>query len=863
MKSTPPKWADRFLRWYCNPELLEEIQGDVYELFDRRIDEKGSRIANRKFVWDVIRFLRWSNIRKSNSKYNTMNQFVLFRNYLKLGFRSISKHWITSSINIFGLAIAIGVTITSAIFVDMQVNMDSFHTKADRIYQVVNYVQEEHGEALWGDSPLQIGPKIVEDHPGVEATVRIEEVSASVRYGDNVFRESFIFTDPDFFEVFDFPMLYGNRQVLYDKNQIAISRDMAIKYFADQDPIGKELSIKFGNGIVKRFVVAAVMDKYPDQASFHYRFYVNIEIFFDINEDRSFGWDYLTDGTFIVTTEENDLSSLIKYFPEYVKVQNASDPEWVVNSFELVPLLELSENDYRIMSGISNGGHPAGRIALGVVSVMLLTLACFNYMNIAVSAASRRLREIAMRKVMGSVRKQIILQFMIENLIMAFLAIVFGTLISYFLFLPGFNAMIPIHVPFAFSSVPLMIGFFGALLIIIVLASGAYPSFYISRFQPISIFRGNERFGSKNIFSKVLLSFQFFFAFSTIVGSFVFTEHGIYLNEKEWGYDPSNIITLPVVNTGQFNQLKSKVEQYPDVRKVAGSFGQIGYYNRYTSFDHLGGQIQSIMYRVDESYMDIMNLELKEGRLLGDGTQDQLYSAVVNETFVNKMGWEDPIGQTFTYDSVRRNVVGVVEDFHYNDFYRDVEGVFFIGIGDYRTNYMTVLTADEKMLEVDGYVRNAWLEIAPDDPYQRRFQEDAFDGFYEENNANVSLMLVISSIAIVLACLGLYGLLSFNIQRRLKEFSVRKILGAAPISLVKIASKQYAWILLVSFVMGAPLGFVLINKLVTSIYPDSGEVGPVPFIMSILIVVITVSITISGQIIRATRVNPAENLRNE
>lgn len=262
MNHRPPKWADRFLRWYCHPKFLEEIEGDVYELFERRVLVNHQR-ARLGFIWDVFRFFRWSNFKRSNSKYNSMNQFQLYANYLKLGFRNIRKNLVSSSINIFGLAIAICFAISIYVFLDLMLNMDAYHTNSKNIYQLTNYVDQDCGEELWGDSPMLLGPKILEDHPTIKAISRVEYRGASLKYDTDVFDELTLFVDPSYFEMFDFPIVGGNREALYAKNQIVISWDMAVKYFDDVDPMGRELSFKFYNGAIRRFTVGAVLDKYP------------------------------------------------------------------------------------------------------------------------------------------------------------------------------------------------------------------------------------------------------------------------------------------------------------------------------------------------------------------------------------------------------------------------------------------------------------------------------------------------------------------------------------------------------------------------------------------------------------------------
>ncbi|GAB4248527.1 MAG: ABC transporter permease [Ekhidna sp.] len=864
MTHEPPKWADRFLRWYCNPKYLEEIEGDVYELFERRLMNKSPKVAQIRFVWDVFRFFRWSNIKNSNSKYTTMNQLTLFGNYLKLGMRNMRRNLVSSMINILGLAIAICFAISIFIFNDMQLNMDSFHTKGDRIYQLTNYVDSDGSDELWSDSPIMLGPALKAEHSAIEAFTRVEYRGAVVKKNEDVFDELTTFVDPGFMDMFDFPMLSGDSKALNNKSQVIISKEMAIKYFADEEPVGQDMSFRFSNDIIKRFTVGAVLDDFPYNYSFGFDFMLPMDAFFDLNFEKTNDWSFMTDGTFIMMKEGESVADIVDSFDSYIETQHASNPEWKIESIHPINLYDLSLQGYQIHGAISGGGHPAGRVALTIIALFLLGMACFNFMNIAVVSASRRLKEIALRKVMGSVKKEIVKQFMTENLLQCFFALVAGALLSFFLLVPWFDQMIPeLEVKFRTNDPRDLVLFLVGLLAFVGILSGAYPSFYISRFDTITIFKGKEKFGHKTLFSKVLLGFQFFLAAMTIVGCFIMTEQSIYLGQKDWGYDPEGTMSIYVSDDEQYELLKNELVNHPAVFNYTASDQLIGRGISKVSLVWGDRQIGVRRIRATKNYFDTFRMELLEGRALTDQAFDQQNGAVINQKFAKSMGWESPLGQTFMYDSIQRTVVGVVKDFHYYDFFSAIDPVMILGMNDNDIHYLTIQANPQKIVELDEFARRKWLNIAPNDPYDRIFQEDAFDGFYQENKSNITILSLITGIAIVLACLGLYGLLSFNVQGKLKEFSVRKVLGAEPNSIVRIVAKQYIWVLLIAFVIGAPLGTIGMMKLVVSVFPEAEPITPWPFVVAILIILITLIVTVAGQINKAINVNPAELLRSE
>ncbi len=793
-----------------------------------------------------------------------MNRILLFRNYLKLGMRNIQKNIVTSSINIFGLAIALGFVITTYIFVDMQLNMDRFHTKKDRIYQIFNYMDEKDHDRRWGDSPILLGPQLLADNPSIEKMARLEYRYASIKNKADVFEELVVFMDPAYLEIFDFPMIYGNQQALYDKNKVVISKDIAVKYFNDEDPIGKDLSMKFSNGKIIRLTVGAVLDEYPYNTSFKHGIHIPIDNFFDLELEENYDWSFLTDGTFVLLKEGESIQSLEDSYPQYIELQNASNPDWRIRKFEALPLRELSVTSWDTVSAISGGGHPAGRVALSIIGSFLLAMACFNFMNISVVSATKRLKEIALRKVMGGVRKQIIYQFLTENVLQCTFALLLGVLIAYFLLVPGFDYLVPqMEIEFrAYSAVSMAI-FFLVLLLGTGIISGAYPAFYISKFEAITIFKGNQKFGAKNIFSKIMLSIQLILAVITIVGCFVLTDQNFYLDQKDWGYDPSGTVSVFLYEEDQYEKLKNEALKNPDLLTYSGSTYLIGRGVSRQQLEYEDKKMTIRKYGVYGDFYETFGLRLVSGRFLTDQQYDLENSVVVNETFVKEIGWDDPINKTFVLDSVRKTVVGVVQDFHYYDFFAPIDPVVFEGSTVSDLKYISFRARPEKVFEFENYTKESWQQIAPNDPFDREFQEDVFDDFYQENSSNTTIMMVITSFSIILACLGLYGLLSFNIQGKMKEFSVRKVLGASPKTIARIAGKQYSWVVLIAFIIGAPLGFLGMQTLIESVFPNPKNVSALPFIISIALITITMVITVSGQVSRAIKVNPADVLRNE
>ncbi|MEM6359918.1 MAG: ABC transporter permease [Bacteroidota bacterium] len=861
MLHKPPKFALKLLRWYCNPAILEEIEGDATELFLRRISSDGNRKAKVRFIWDVLRFFRWSNIKRTTTQKQHINNTAMILNYFKTGLRSLSKDKVTSTINIVGLALAIGCAVTTFIFVDFFLSMDTFHSKRHTTYQIISHVTNNGEKQMWSDAPILLGPEMKDEIPFIDLMTRIEFGSGNMRYNDLVFNEGIEFVDPDYLKMFDFPIKYGRRNALDNKENIFISKKVADKYFPQDDPIGKQVSIKYDNGFIASYFIGGVFDKAPDLASFNPRILISMESFFEVNHDKSYDWSYYADGVFVSLKPGHDPDELERFFPEWIVNQNNSNPQFRTNGFEAMMLTDLSKRNHEILSSIAGGGHPAGRISLTVISIMLMLLACSNYVNIAVSSATKRLKEIGLRKALGGTRKNIIRQFLIENIITCFLAVLLGTFLSFVVFMPGFNAVIPITIPFEFSSLLSMSLFFTGILFLVGLVSGAYPAFFISKFQPVHIFRGGEKFGRKSLFSKILLTLQFMIAFSTIVGSFIFTDTSIQLANKDLGYTPEGVVTIPIKNAQEYNGLKNKALQHSDIHAVSGSKGQIGLYDRLTTIKYEDNDLQVNLYLTDEAYLKTMGLRLTDGRYFNKGAD--VDKAVINQRLLSEMGWDDPLNHHFIFEGKRYDVIGVVEDFQLDDFYFEIRPTMFLAIKDENFNYLTVKTSLIKEVEINNYMRDTWRELAPDDPYEGVYQSQIMDDFYRENRSNIYIIIFISGLTLVLACIGLYGLIAYNISKRLKEFSVRRVLGANLFSITQNINKDYIWILIIAFVLGAPLGMIQMTQLIKSIYPEAPGATLWPYVIAMLIMFISLGVTILSQVRRVAKSNPASVLRSE
>lgn len=464
----------------------------------------------------------------------------------------------------------------------------------------------------------------------------------------------------------------------------------------------------------------------------------------------------------------------------------------------------------------------------------------------------------------GGGRQEIIVQFLLENLAICFVALCVGTALAYFLFVPGFNQSFPIKIEFGVSSWQMAIAFFGGLLLLVAVLSGAYPSIYVSSFNAVKILKGKEKFGSKSKFSKGLLTIQFALSITSIVAALVFVSASYFFEKIDWGYNHDETLVVQLQNARQYEEIESQVRSSNSFSGSAGAVQHIGMADESANIILDGKEHSARRLRVGKQYLEIMNMRLKAGRLLNEAiASDKVESAVVNQKFVNKMGWADAIGQSFLCDSVKRFVVGVVEDFYYDDFYNPIDPVVFTLAEQVDFKYMVLKAESGKLLTAEEELKAIWKKIAPDEPMAVSFQNSVFDAYVRNSKANNKIMVFIAAVSIILAAMGLYGLVSYNLTRRLKEFSVRKVFGASVMEIFRLMTGDYLAIVIIAFVVGAPAGAWMMNTLLTALYPTEIPIIWWPYVAAISIMISMVGLTILTLFGRITQENPTETLRIE
>ncbi|HEY0741488.1 MAG TPA: ABC transporter permease, partial [Chryseosolibacter sp.] len=630
MTPQPPKWADRFLQWYCRRDRLEEIQGDAYELFDRTV-KQSKRKANLYFIWNVLRFFRWRNIRRQNiNEHSSQVTLAMLKNYFTIGWRNLTKKKAFSAINIFGLAIGLTCFLLIAAFVVDELSYDQYAKRYKDIYRVGLQLEQNGGVDLYPTVDVAVGPGMKSDYPEIEEVTRLTgPVTEYIKHGDvNVKEELLVFADSNFFEVFSIPLIEGNvANALTEPNSIVLSTVLAKKYFGDGPALGETLTTR-RYGEMK---VTGIYDKIPDNSHFHYNGIISMAGFPLVKMRQS--WSNVGFFTYLLLNEHADANALERKFPELVEKyvvpeiqedlgMTHADAAKTVNSwkFFLMPLSKIHLHSHTKYEIEANGDINNVYI-FGALAVFVLLLACINFMNLSTAGSAKRLMEIGIRKTLGSVRSQLMTQFLVESMILAMIALVFAVGFV-FLLLPFFNQLTGKTIEISFFLSPDVFPLVLALGLIVGLLAGAYPALYLSSVKTLRVLKSAAPGGGgMSKLRGALVVFQFAISTTLIIATIVAYQQLHYMQNMRLGYDKEQIVVIENVGALRQNLLvfKRKLEGDSRVTSVThstvpmGSAGSIGG-SEVSAKGRPESNLHAHFFAIDYDYIKTIGLQIVAGR---------------------------------------------------------------------------------------------------------------------------------------------------------------------------------------------------------------------------------------------------------
>ena len=802
----------------------------------------------------------------------------MIRNYFLIAFRNIVKQKFYSFINILGLTIGIAASLFIILYVTDEWSYDRFHKNIERMYRVGLNGKLAGQEVHVVSTPPPLASAMVNEVPGVEQALRLWQWGdVVIRYEDKVFTEDLIFhTDSNFFKVFSFELLEGDPETaLKEPNSMVITESIANKFFGDGEKLGQIITFSNDNKAMK---VTGVIEDPPHNSHFKYNYLIS----FSSNDfGKSDQWISNSLHTYFILEEGAKLDNI------QLALNNNLIPKYVgpaLQQFLGISLEQFMEQDgaygyfitavkdIHLHSDIDGELEPPGDIAyiyiFVAIGLFIIIIASINFMNLSTAKSSGRAREVGMRKTLGSLKSQLISQFLIESTIYSFIAVTLAAFVVSVL-LPQFNLLSGKELEFSQLLNPLMI--FGAitLMLLIGILAGSYPAFYLTRFKVADVFKGSAAKGSKSgLIRGGLVVIQFSISILLIICTMLVYRQLQYTQNKNLGFDKEKVIVISNVDRLESNRKAFKDALQNDANIVAASYSNsvIPGVNNTTIFrkpeseeDHIIG-----LYFADHEHFDVMGFELVGGRNFSREFPSDSTAMLVNEAIVDAMGWEDPIGERLISFNGEKpmeiTVVGVLKDYNFESLRENIRPIM-IRLGDFG-NDMTVRYTHEDPKEAVELLESKWKEVAPNEPFEFAFLDERFDEMYRAEQRLGVLFTIFTGLAIFIACLGLFGLAAFTAEQRTKEIGIRKAMGASSFTIVRLLSSEFVKFILIAFVISIYPAYYFISGWLENFVYRIGIDWWV-FLLSGIIAFVIALITVSFQSVKASRLDPATTLRYE
>lgn len=873
----------RFFRWFCRRDYLEDIEGDLNERFDQLIEEFGLRGAKRRFAWEVLLLFRPGMIRSLDS-FPILNRPNMLKQNLKIGFRSLMKDKTYAVIKIGGFAIGITAFLLIALLIQDETSYDQHYVEKDRIYRLLNVTSNPDFDIKsWTAFQPQTKQLLEEDYPEVEMAGRMI-LRDWYLAGDNQFRKSeekintyeddFAYADPEMLEILEIPMLYGSRETaLSDPLTIVLSKRKAEQYFPGEDPVGR--TVVLNDNDERLFTIGGVMDELPNS---HVKFEFLITLV-DVEFWRGEQTDWCCNNydTYVrlkpgVDTEELEDKLLairdnymIRFFEDREEAFAGILRKY--RTFDLEPIGQIYLNTETFADKNESGDRRIVKL-FGLIAICILLLACVNFINLFTAKSANRAKEIGVRKVVGSFRLDLVRQFLTESVLYSVFSVILGALTAAVV-LPYFNQLIDKELVMPFGSWWLIPGLTGLALIIGVVA-GIYPSLYLSSFRPIDILRGKLSKGSRRpLLRNGLVTFQFTTSIVLVISALVVYQQMQYILNKDVGFNKDQVVLIQGAFTlgDKTDAFKQELTALPMVEEVTNSnyFPVAGTNRDGNGFwidgrEKIDNSVGGQAWFVAENYVPTMKMELVAGRNFNSKMATDTAAVIINETLARKLGLDDPIGARIR-NYRAWNVVGVVKDFHYEDMKQEIRPLaLFRGRGS--ASVVAVRLKAEHTSSTVAAIQKVWDDFMPNQPIRYDYMDESYAAMYEEVDRTSNVFAACAVLAILIACLGLFGLSTFMVEQRSKEISVRKVLGASVQHLFGILTANYLRLIFLSLLLGGPLAWYIMQSWLEN-YTYGIDLEWWFFAVAGLLVAGIALLTVSRQVLRLSLSNPTEFLKAE
>jgi putative ABC transport system permease protein len=853
----------RMLRLICPDYLLEEIEGDLVQRFHRDIKRMGVKHAKRRFTWHAIRFFR-PGILFRNKFSIRLNQSFMVRSYFKTAWRNLTANKFYSIINMTGLTVGLAVGLLILLWVNDELSFDRFNSKADRIYRVNVQLESGGNKFVVGVTQPPLAVHAVNEVPGIQNAARVTEHSdyAVLRYQDVVLKGNMlVYADPSLFRIFDYKLLKGNIDALFpDPYAVVITESAAERFFGNEDPMGRTLIADNKDS----FVVTGVLADFPQNSSIKGDIFFSTALVKKQREQkgrRPMDEDWGNYGWFTFLQVEPGVS--IKSIEEKLTQINVShQPHMKPVDAGAYRLQSLTDLHLYAPDGTSSGMQTVK--IFSVVAVLILLIASINYVNLSTARALLRSKEVSVRKIIGAARIQLFAQFIIETMLFFSVALIlaFGLIA---LAMPLYNTVAGKQMYFDLLDAGVW-KMAGGMLLITLLASSVYPALLLSSFRPVHALKGKLSMGVGSAgFRKILVVCQFAFSVALIIATLVISSQLSYIRQKGLGYDKSFVLSVNMNSMqAHYESARAALLAHTSISditsathniiNVAGSTLDVDWDGKDPDgsfFVHTMG--------IDKDFLNFFKLELAAGSNFTGARTDSAHF-ILNETAVREAGIKDPVGKRFTFHGIEGTIIGVVKDFHFASLKNRIEPFLFFHQPASRKLF--VKTTGKDAAEAVQAVEKMWKQYNEGFVFDYTFMDETYDNQYRADQRTGMLFNVFAAIAILISCLGLFGLATYTAQVKIKEIGIRKVLGASVANITAMLSRDFMILVFVAIIMATPVAGILMQKWLQA-FAYRVDIHWWIFALAGAAALLIALVTISFQSIKAAVGSPVKSLKNE
>lgn len=854
---TPPKFAERLLNLLCKEELIEEILGDLEQYYHELIEMP--RWKKNLYYWfHVFQFLRPFAIKKS--KYVHLNHYAMFRHNFKLTYRNFLKYKSSFLINLTGLSSGLACALLIYLWVNNELATNQFHEKKDRLFQVMENREQDGNIFTTTSTPWLLAEALKEEMPEIAYSAVATQADwyekFTLRVDDKITKEGGIYVGADYFNIFSFKMLAGNpSQVLIDKNAIVISKELALKFFDNvEDAIGK--SIEFQQE--KEFIISGVFETIPANSTIQFDFALSIKLISD-EEPQVTNWKNAGPDTYLLLKEGIDASVFNKKIENFISTKTE-------DTFRKILLTRFVDN--YLYGNFENGVQAGGQIEyvrlFSIIAIFILLIACINFMNLSTARASRRIKEVGVKKALGVRRSALISQYLTESITLSFIAL-FIAIVVVSIILPQFNLIMGKQLVFQpnINQIILLISavFFTGLI------AGSYPALYLSGFKPVVILKGNLHNSWSELWvRKGLVVFQFTLSVIFIVCVMVIYQQIMFVQSKNIGYNKDNVIHFEIEGNIQssLETFLTELKRIPGVVN-ASSAGQSTVGGGNTSNINWEGkdpeQRVSFAFRpANYDLLELLDIEIIEGRSYSRDYEDSM-TVVFNEAGIKAMGMKDPIGKSIEVGPFKGKIIGVAKDFHFESLRTTVSPMFFV-LAPMFTRKVMVRVEVGKVGETLSAIELFYRKYNPGFAFDFRFIDQDYQVQYTAEKRIGELSKYFSIIAIIISCLGLFGLAAFTAERRLKEIGIRKVLGAGNFKIITLLSSDFIKMVAIAIIIALPISYIITEDWLSA-FAFKIDLSWWYFVGAGFIALLMALLTVVLQTLKAAKTSPVNCLKSE